>query len=243
MLVVPGPDLYGMRSDVCLGGGPGPCWILGPIGLLAGHRARTGTAQDRSRDRMLSPSRLWLLRRPAGWPDQRMHITDGGLLGGAAMTKSAVLGSRLHPDYACYPWPEPLRNEFRYQPRTLSRSMLDSRSNRSLAGHRARTGTAQDRSLDRMLSRSRLWLLRRPAGWPDQSQAAYRRRIVGRSSYDEIVLASSPSGSCLLSLALTSMLCCPMSASEVVQVHVGFSVQSVLGWPSSENRYCTGSLS
>ena len=53
----------------------------------------------------------------------------------------------------------------------------------------------------------------------------------------------SPSGLCLLSRALTSMLCDPMSAADVVQVQLGFSEKSVLGWPSRRNMYCTGSFS
>ena len=33
MLIIPGPDLDGMRSDIRCRGSPGPGWILRPAGL------------------------------------------------------------------------------------------------------------------------------------------------------------------------------------------------------------------
>ena len=58
-----------------------------------------------------------------------------------------------------------------------------------------------------------------------------------------IAFELSPSGLCLLSFALTSMLCDPISAAAVVHAQLGLSIQLVLGCPSSRNMYCNGSFS
>ena len=65
----------------------------------------------------------------------------------------------------------------------------------------------------------------------------------GASMAKSMALELSPSGLCRLSRALTSMLCDPMSAADVVHAQLGFSENSVLGCPSSKNMYCTGSVS
>ncbi len=58
-----------------------------------------------------------------------------------------------------------------------------------------------------------------------------------------VVLELSPSGLCLLSLTLASIICCPICSLVAVQIQTGLSDQSCTTVPSKENWNCRGSLS